>query len=399
MSGEDFVWDAAVVGCGPAGACAGRKLARRGFSVLILEEHREVGRPVQCAGLVTRRVFEAVPAPECVQNSLTAGELVAPTGRSIEFGHGTEKAVVIDRSLFDRRAAELAIDAGCRLELGAHVSAIRRSPGTGFVELLLAGGRRRHRARLAIGADGVQSAVGRAAGIRPPPEMLPGYEAELSGVLGPEDTVRILVGREVAPGFFGWFIPSGGGKAILGLCCEPGPLSARTYFERLLGNRALRPYIGSAQVMRYYCGSVPVSLAPRSFSERLLLVGDAAGQVKPISGGGIYTGTRCALMAAEEAAGALARDELSEEALAGYEKRWKRELGMELRIGRRIRRAFVGVNDAQMDELVRMLDRPELLALVAARGDLDAPSKLAKLLFRKAPGLLKFAGAFIKSLF
>jgi geranylgeranyl reductase family protein len=398
---EDRVWDAVVAGAGPAGAVASRELARRGFSVLMLEEHHEVGRPVQCAGLVTRRVFEAVPAPECIQNPLSAGQLVAPTGRSIVLDGGTEKAVVIDRARFDRRAVELAIDAGARLELGTRVQGVANPTGKECAVVTIAGrgGKMNLRARVVVGADGVQSTVGRSVGIRPPEEILPGYEAELSGVECPGDKVSVLVGREVAPGFFAWLIPSGERKAILGLCCEPGTVPARAYFERLLKNRALGPYIGKAQVIRYYCGSVPVSVGRRSFAERVVLVGDAAGQVKPISGGGLFTGTKCALISGAVLSELLEKDKLGARSLNEYEKRWKAELGRELSFGRRMRRAFVNVSDAQMDELVRILDRPELLALVSARGDLDFPSKLAKLLFGQAPGLLKFAGPFIKSLF
>ena len=398
---EDRVWDAVVAGAGPAGAVVARELARRGFSVLMFEEHHEVGRPVQCAGLVTRRVFDAVPAPECVRMSLRAGELIAPSGQSIVLGGGPEKAVVIDRARFDRRAAELAIDAGAHLELGIRVDGVTGASKKehAVVELSGRSGKRSLRARVVVGADGVQSTVGRSAGIRPPEEILPGYEAELSGVEGPGDTVRVLVGRDVAPGLFAWLIPCSEDKAILGLCCEPGPVSARVYFERLLKNKALSPYIGKAQVMRYFSGSVPVSIGRRSFAERVALVGDAAGQVKPISGGGIYTGTRCALICGAVLAELLEKDTLGARSLNEYEKRWKAELGRELRFGRRTRRAFVNVSDAQMDDIARMLDRPKLLALISDRGDLDAPSQLAKLLFGQAPGLLKFAGPFIKSLF
>ncbi|MBM4250099.1 MAG: NAD(P)/FAD-dependent oxidoreductase [Euryarchaeota archaeon] len=394
------VWDAVVAGAGPAGSVAARELARRGHSVLVLEEHHEVGRPVQCAGLVTRRVFDAVPAPECVQNSLTGGELLAPTGRSITLRAPVEKAVVIDRARFDRRAAEMAIDAGARLELGTRVIGVSGHEGgePAVVEVSSRGGRRSLRARVVVGADGVQSSVGRSAGLQPPGELLPGFEAGLCGVEGPGDTVRILVGREVAPGFFAWLIPSGEGRAVLGLCCEPGPVPAREYLGRLLGNPLLSPYIRRARVTGYCCGSVPVSPVRRSVSGRVALLGDAAGQVKPISGGGVFTATRCALACAGAASAAIGAGgrRLS---LDAYERGWRAELGRELRFGRRLRRAFVNVTDRQMDELVRMLDRPALLALISARGDLDFPSKLAKLLFRQAPGLLKFSGAFIKSLF
>ena len=406
MMYETALWDAIVVGCGPAGAVAGRELARRGFRVLLLEEHREVGMPVQCAGLVSRRPLEIVRAPGAVLNSLDSARLISPGGRSILFGGMGERAVVIDRAAFDRAAACEAIDAGCNLSLGARVDGLRIIPkgdvaGDGCVELWVAGrhGKDRPRARLAIGADGVQSAVARLCGIRPPPEILPGFEAELAGVRGPEGTATVLVGRNVAPGFFAWLIPSGGGRGLLGLCCEPGEVPAMAHFERLMENPALAPHIKNARILRYIAGSVPVSAAQASFAERVLLVGDAAGQVKPISGGGVYTGLRCALMAAQTAAGALEEEEFTRRRLSSYEKKWKGELGRELSIGRRIRKSYNHVTDGQMDQIVEMLDRPKLLALISARGDIDTPSELAKLLFRQAPGLLKFAGPLIKSLF
>lgn len=405
-------WDAIIAGCGPTGAVAGREVAKKGFRVLILEEHREVGRPVQCAGLVTRRALAEVPAEDCVLNSLSAAELVTPSGRRVRFGGGGERAVVVDRAGYDRRAAEMAIDSGCRISLGAKVvglAAPRAARGrrAGYVErsgfpvrvtVRVDGCRRELGARVLIGADGVGSFVRRALGLAPPPEILPGFEAELTGVECPRDTVTVLVGREVAPGFFAWLIPSGGRRGILGLCCEPGPAPARAYFDRLMRNRSLAPFIGKASVLGYMAGSVPLGPAPRTVSGRAALVGDAAGQVKPVTGGGLYTGTLCARLAGEAVAGALEGGDV-EMGLRVYERVWRTRIGSELRVGRLIRRAFVNVTDGQMEELAELLDRPELIALVSAHGDLDAPSKLAKLLFRQAPGLLKFAGPLVKSLF
>ena len=423
-------WDVIVAGCGPAGAVAGRELARRGFSVLILEEHREVGRPVQCAGLVTRRALREVPAGGAVLRSLGEAELISPSGRRVRIGGGGERAVVIDRAAYDKAAAEMAIDAGCELWLGARVTALaplrssglrRRRRGGGApgeppeagrgagdgmedgesglrLTVRRGGNLEELEARAVVGADGVQSIVRRFLGAPPPPEILPGFEAELTGVED-DGAVRVLFGREVAPGFFAWLIPSGERGAVLGLCCEPGPVPARMYLERLRRSPLLAPLIGRASVLRYMAGSVPLGTVSRTYGDGALLAGDAAGQVKPVTGGGLYTGTTCARVAAECLAGALERGDCSARALAVYEKAWRRELGRELRIGRMLRRAFVNVTDAQMDELLGALDRPELLALVSARGDLDAPSELAKLLFRQAPGLLKFAGPLVKSLF
>lgn len=416
--GHPGVWDVIVVGCGPAGAVTGRELAKKGLRVLILEEHREVGRPVHCAGLVTRRALKEVPAEGALLNSLSAAELVTPSGRRVRIGGGGERAVVVDRAMYDRLAAEAAIDAGCSITLGARFEGLdagslkgeRRgaegsAAGARPVRAIVrdSGARMEVVARALIGADGVHSRVRWALGLDPPPEILPGFEAELTAVEGPQDTVQVFVGRDVAPGFFAWLIPSGEGRALLGLCCEPGPVPARAYFERLRRSARLERFIGGARPLRYMAGSVPLGPAPETHKGRALLVGDAAGQVKPVTGGGLYTGTLCARIAAETTARALENDgERSgsiERGMANYERAWRREIGAELRAGRLIRRAFVNVSDDQMEELVEALDQPDLLALVAARGDLDAPSKLAKLLFRKAPGLLKFAGPFVKSLF
>jgi len=398
----DGPWDAVVVGCGPVGALAAGRLARRGHRTLIVEEHHEVGRPVQCAGLVTRKLFEGfgARAQESILNSVTGAELFSPGGRSLSIGGEKERAVVIDRALLDRIAAEEAVDAGCSIHLGTRVTAISITGTEAVLSTDGLHGKQQLRARVVVGADGPASTVARACGLPAPPEILPGFEAEFSGIECPEDNVKIFFGRDIVPGFFGWLIPQGGGKGILGLCCQPGPLSARERLGNLMKNPNVKRWTRNARVVRYMAGSVPLALAKRTYSERVVTVGDAAGQVKPISGGGLYTGTRCANICAEVLGGALEKDDLSAKGLSKYEKAWKAApVGKEMSVGRRIRKAFVNVSDKQMDELVRMLDKPKLLALISVRGDIDAPSKFAKLLFRQAPGLLKFSGPFVKSLF
>ncbi|HQM38263.1 MAG TPA: hypothetical protein PLN64_05145, partial [Candidatus Bipolaricaulis anaerobius] len=133
------------------------------------------------------------------------------------------------------------------------------------------------------------------------------------------------------------------------------------------------------RVVRREGGLIPLGPAPCTAGPRVLLVGDAAGQVKPLSGGGLLFGAIAARIAGEVAAE-------RPDHLAEYEARWRALLGDEIAFGLRGRVAFVSLRDGELDRIVAALDRPELRRLVAAEGDMDHPSRLVQAVVAR-PGL------------
>jgi flavin-dependent dehydrogenase len=145
-------------------------------------------------------------------------------------------------------------------------------------------------------------------------------------------------------------------------------------------------------------GAIPLGPPERTVAEGLMLVGDAAAQVKPTSGGGIYAGALCAKIAGEVAAAAVKEGDTSAKRLAEYEKRWRSAIGRELLIGMRIHEAMGKLSDVDYDKVIKTLEDPEILDIISQYGDMDYPSAVAKKLIMAKPGLLKLSGVFAKAL-
>jgi len=168
-------------------------------------------------------------------------------------------------------------------------------------------------------------------------------EVEATGI----DEIEVYCGQEVAPAFFAWLVPTLPGRALVGLLSRHDP---GFYLKELLSTLLAEGKIASAEVGLSY-GGISLKPLPRTYSDRLVVVGTAAGQVKPTTGGGIYFGLLCADMAAGSLHRALEADTLSAIDLAGYQRQWWRKLGSELRTGYRARRFYERLSDWQIDVL------------------------------------------------
>jgi len=380
-----------VVGAGPAGSTVAHRLAAEGHGVLVLEEHARVGLPVQCAGLVSQRVLDLAGSSEFVRTSVRGATVFGPSLGSVAFRAPDARAFVIDRSGLDIHLADRAARAGARFRTASRFDGIvRRGPGATVVRTTDADGNREEiAARLVVGADGVSSAVARAFRLRRPVEILPAFEAEFPKSPGDPEQVEVYFGRSFAPGLFGWWIPDGAGGARVGVAADADGTSARVYFDRLLDYLARRFGERLANPTAYLVSGIPIGAVPRTHGDGVLLVGDAAAQVKPLSGGGIFTGMRCAEILAGVAHDALRANDLSETRLAEYDRRWRGELGEEFRRALYLRRLFTRLTDADLDGIVAALQGAELAATIVAFGDIDFPTHVARRLLRQSPSLVR----------
>ncbi len=380
-----------VIGAGPSGATVADRLARAGHDVLVVEEHPRVGYPVQCAGLVSARVLELAQSRAMVRTPVHGATVFSPGLRGVAFRAPDPRAYVIDRAGLDIALAERAARAGARFETGLRFDgASRRADGSFAARLTAAdGGERTISARLLVGADGVTSAVARALRLRRPVEILPAFEAEFPRSPGDPDRVEVYLGRRIAPGLFGWWIPDGAGGARVGVAVSAGPVSARAYFERLLVHLERRFGTVLTGATAYLVSGIPIGLVPRTAGDGALLVGDAAAQVKPLSGGGIFTGMRCAEIAAEVAHAALAAGDLSARRLGEYDERWRAELGDEFSRALYLRRVLLRLSDDDLERVIAALDGAGMRETIVAFGDIDFPSHLARRLFRQSPSLVR----------
>ena len=402
-------YDVVVVGGGPAGSMAAKYAAKAGASTLIIEDDAEIGKPVQCAGLISTRAVEESELGNrnsFIQCELKGAVVYSPS-YDLTLESPTQRAFAIRRNVFDQELAKAAQKAGADLILKSRVRNVRQRAGEKKLAITTAtaNGTEELRAKVVIGADGVKSTVARLAGLTVAQSNLTCVQIE-GDYVTEEGFAEIFVGKTVAPGFFAWAIPLGAGtenRARIGLCIdkrfsphispllflkrnlEQHPVIARkhkgTVFSRTAGRIPIPVNAGGLRGQKHETVRVDTDAATG-----ILLVGDAAAQIKPITGGGVYYGMRCGKIAGETAAQACLTGDIT--LLNDYERRWHKELGKEIAVGLKVHRLRCVMSDKDLDTIVRTLSKSELSQRIKREGDMDYPSILFHELLAN-PGLIR----------
>ncbi|MBO4798881.1 MAG: NAD(P)/FAD-dependent oxidoreductase, partial [Candidatus Methanomethylophilaceae archaeon] len=304
-----MTYDAVVAGAGPAGTMSARILASRGYGIKVLEDDPVSGKPVQCAGLVSERVLGMSGVKPEVFGRFYGAEVIFPDGSSVIARSRNVKAVAIDRGDFDRRMADAAADAGAEFSYGSKY--LSHESGGDGVSVISASGT--DRCRAVIGADGYGSRVARSLSGNLPREYVYGAQYDLKNKAGSQDIFRVRMGNGCAPGFFLWEIPCGDFTRV-GLCVSAGKGYPFGYL-----NAMVRKFYPDSGIIARYGGKIPLGGRRTTYGERCLLIGDAAGQVKPVSGGGIYPSLVSAGILADVLSDALDSGDLSAGRLSRYE--------------------------------------------------------------------------------
>jgi digeranylgeranylglycerophospholipid reductase len=384
--------DFLVVGGGPVGTTFASLVAKRARTV-VLEEHPCIGEPVQCTGLVAPRVVELAGAQRTILNRLNGAIFHFPGGQDVEVFSRETKAVVLDRAGFDRICAERAIRNGAEILLGErYVDGALQSDGV-LVRSQRGSEMMTHEAKLAIGADGYKSNLSKLASLERAKDSVRGIQLDLEHEEERQDVVDVYIGRQVAPGFFSWKIPCGRMTRI-GVCTSKDQAAPIAYLSKLLKDQGLE----DCRRLKTVSGMIPIGPPPRTYSERVMVIGDAAGQAKPLSGGGLYTGMMAAKHAAETALTAMESGDFSAAGLASYQERWRADIGKELDRSYQIRKAYLRLSDKKLEAVGRMLNKDEVREVLST-GDIDFPSQVAPQVLKAAPGLLKLAPQFLRSVF
>jgi geranylgeranyl reductase family protein len=373
------MYDVVVVGAGPSGSAAARACAEAGLRTLCIEEHGTIGYPVQCAGLLSLAAFsECRVSSRSILNTVSGARFIPSTGAPLLIDAGEPKAHVVDRGVLDSEMAGAAAEAGAEFRLKTSVTSLK---GNCAVTKGI-GGREEIGFSILIAADGVRSSIARMLGFGRAEFFLGGLQAE---VRCPADPRFVEIHPHASPEFFGWVIPSGNGRARVGLCGE-GDLRKRL-------SDLLNPYEGS--VLHLVSGALPLGVINRTYGSRTLIVGDAAGMVKPTSGGGIYTGVRAARHAAAVAAECCRKGSFRDEDLALYEKMWREDIGRELTVGMALYRARRGLSAADVDAIISALRDPDIVREIVELGDMDRPAALVRRLGMH-PRVIRAAGILLR---
>lgn len=378
--------DVAIVGAGPAGCFVGKGLAERGLDVVIVEEHGEVGNPACCTGIVGVGGLEElrIRPGKWVLGKLRGAVIHTPSNEPIELTRRRVEAFVIDRAEFDRSLARDAAKAGAELLLKRRCVDLRldgepviKLDGTGKSEL---------RARVVIGADGPASIVARKAGLMKSDKCIKCVQVETIAEAR-DDIAEVFFGRSFAPGFFGWLVKAGD-VCRIGLGATDG--NPRQMLQSFLTSHPVLSRKVEKKTLSTCAGLIPESLSRKPCADGVLLVGDAAGQVKPLTGGGIYIGLSCAKFAAEAVVDAIESGDLKR--LKDYERAVIEKFGTEFEFGIRARKLFERMPDKDLDLLLGLLKREDVKKIVLENFDFDRHDRLVRALMLRAPEFLGSIG-------
>lgn len=340
------LYDVLIIGGGPAGSRVAFNLAELGYRVAVLEKHEGIGEHVCCTGIVSRKCIDlANVSNDCILQESKSAKAFAPSGDFLRVSKDEVQAYILDRAVFDLSLAKKAEGQGAEYLLSTCAKAISIRDQGVEVSVDQRGEAMVLRSRVAIIANGFGSGLPHKLGMGQIKDFIGGAETEVPSHGIAE--VEVHFSQRIARGFFAWLVPLSPHRVRVGLLSRENP---RRCLKDFLDQLAAQGKISSIDSRVIY-GGVPLRPLPRTYGERVLVVGDSAGQVKPTTGGGIYYGFLCADLAAQTIHEAFLANDFSKKNLASYEKAWKGKLGRDLQTGYFVRRLYNQLSDKRINRI------------------------------------------------
>lgn len=385
---ESFEYDVVVVGAGPVGGFLAKRMCEGGASVLLLEEHYQIGRPFQCAGLVNPEAMSLVELEESVLTPIWGARIHSPSGIPVVIGNDQQvRTWSVCRKLFDEGVVRQGLDAGADIWLSSKPESVDLKEDGVHLSISTPEGIQSVSCKLLCGADGAHSWVRRRFKMGRPRELMIGFQVEVSGYKGEDGRLDMYTGSDISPGFFAWAIPSGDTTRI-GTWSKPELMNGSSC-EQLLDRLRAEPvwrdrFSGCVEVGRF-CGPIPCGMVRRPMSGRVVLFGDAAGLCKPTTGGGIGPGFKQVDLLAPMLLDCLESDDFSESRvnrIIGVMEPMRRNQNR----ARALRDAFLTeMTDYELDEVFEVWSRPEVTELIDQIGDIEHPIPLGMRMLRDVP--------------
>jgi digeranylgeranylglycerophospholipid reductase len=348
---SDQFYDVIIVGAGPAGSYIAYELASLGHDVAVFEEKGASGLNVCCTGIISTECFQSLnPGADVILTKLNSAKFFSPSGKCLRLQTEKVQAYVVNRLLLDKAITSKAQSQGAQYFFSSPVIDIIPGKDNIQAEILCLGGREIFNARAVVLANGFKPKLPSKLGLGRIKNFLVGAQAEIE--VKNLDELEVYFSQKMAPGAFAWLVPTSVNKAFVGLLATS---QAKIHLQNLLNNLSSQGRIASREV-EIGQKAIPVRTLARSYGDRVLVIGDAAGQVKPTTGGGIYFGHLGARIAAGVLDKALSSDNLTAGQLSHYQKQWKAKMGKELSHGYWARWAYSKLSDHQIEGIFNILN-------------------------------------------
>lgn len=373
-------YDVIIVGGGPAGFITGENIKNK--NVLVLEEHQEIGVPLQCAGLISKNAIKELGNPKGSVNKVRGAHIYSKNNL-VTVGTEEVRAEVFERKVMDK---DIATRASKRVDVLLKSFGKIKTPNLSKTKLK--NGKNRYNLEIGhageiyeanpeiiIGADGIRSTIGRSLGmIDKKREIISGVQIEFVNANVDDDFVHVFYDNTYSERFFTWIIPLGNDRVRVGMCDYTNSYNKLNAF--IENNKVAKEILKYATPIEFSCGAIPIGYS-KTVLDNVMLVGDSAGQVKPLSGGGLYYGAKCGKICANTI-NEYFENEKDIDFLKNYEKTWKAEISSEIDKNIKFRKLLNGLNNSNMDKILEFINKNNLVEFINEKGDMDNPSKVIK---------------------
>jgi len=348
-----------IAGAGPVGSYLAERLAKLGYKVLVLDNRAAPGQDICCTGIVSKECLDLLAIDESlIFREANSARFFAPSGKSLRAWRNDSVAYILNRPALEIALANRAQKTGVEYRFNTQVTDIQTGVSCLHIETESCGQKESLESEAAVIATGFGSPLPKKLGMGKISDFIIGAQAqvEVRGI----DEVEVYIDHDLAPGGFAWLVPTQGNIGLAGLMTSWQP---KRCLKKLLSHlKALDKIIATDVVPSY--GAIPLRPLRRTYTDRMLVIGEAAGQVKPTTGGGLYYGLLCANIAAQTLHQAFSAKDLSQSKLGYYQKQWRTKLNKEIQTGYWAYSLYRKLNNQHIERLYHLANNTAIPNLI-----------------------------------